>query len=267
MNIDYTHKSLVEAYQKIGVESGRTVYITGNFGCLGRYEHKDKNQLLSEHLSVLQELIGESGTLIVPTHSWSLCNTNIPFDINKTESETGAFTEFVRNQKGAVRQFHPFSSSTALGRSSNYYCTNNSSHVYGVCSPFQRMIDADALYVSVGLPLERTISLVHHVELVMGVPYRYVKEFLHPCVVENKIIIKPFYLYVTNNKCGLIRDKNKKIMQNFREKYQVKKQILGRSFVEALGTQDFYQETTKLFSKDIFSWLKEPPEYPGYFRK
>ncbi|MDU9048389.1 MAG: AAC(3) family N-acetyltransferase [Candidatus Electrothrix sp. Rat3] len=84
--------------------------------------------MFTAHLSAIQELLGETGTLIVPTHSWSLCNTSKVFDIKRTPSETGPFTEYIRKQKSSVRQLHPFSSSTALGKEAMAICANTSKH-------------------------------------------------------------------------------------------------------------------------------------------
>ena len=256
---DYNFKSIIEAYRNVGLSNGRVVYVTGNFGRLGRYERNEKSTILNSHLIAIKDIIGEKGTIVVPTHSWKLCNTNKVFDIHSIPSETGPFTEYIRQQKDAVRQFHPFSSSTALGKEAVDICMNNSRHVYGLESPFQRMVDRDALYVSVGKPMESTISLVHHIEFLMGVPYRYTKEFLHPCLVDGKVKMMEFYLYVTRKKCEIVRDKNNKIMDAFNKSYTLNKTTLGRSCVESLSTADFYQSTKKVFSKDIYVWLKRPP--------
>ena len=197
--IDYNKKDLYDAYKKLGLDSGRVVYLTGNFGRLGRYYKKERDRLLQDHLNTIQLIIGANGTLVVPTHSWSLCNSDKIFDSRSIPSETGPFTEFVRLQENSVRQFHPFASVTALGRKAEEICTNNSRHAYGWESPFQRMIDFDAIYVSLGKPLERSISLIHHIEQIMGVPYRYTKEFTTACKVNDKVQMIEFYLSVLRN--------------------------------------------------------------------
>jgi aminoglycoside 3-N-acetyltransferase len=261
---DYDYKDLLDLYRELGLDSGRVVYATGNFGRLGRYSQRDKEVLLQNHIDVIQEIIGVDGTLVVPTHSWSLCNTDKIFDIDKTKSETGPFTEKVRTQNNSTRQFHPFSSLTAIGKRSQEICSNNSRHVFGWESPFQRMIDLNALYISVGQPMERSISLVHHIEFLMGVPYRYSKEFLHPCLIDGKIQLIEFYVYVTRNECDIVRDRNIKIMSKFRNKFLVPKINIGRSFAESLSMKDFFNSTTKEFSKDIYIWLKNDPKVRPY---
>ena len=42
---DYSFKSIIDAYRNVGLSEGRVVYVTGNFGRLGRYEHKEKSTI------------------------------------------------------------------------------------------------------------------------------------------------------------------------------------------------------------------------------
>ena len=264
--MDYSYKDLFEAYKKLGLDSGKVVYITGNFGRLGRYYKNQRNLLFQDHVKVIQELIGDKGTLVVPTHSWSLCKNNIPFDSSSTVSETGPFTEYVRQQENSVRQFHPFASVTALGEKAIEICTNNSHHAYGWETPFQRMIDLDAIYISIGQPMEKSISLVHHIEHIMGVPYRYTKEFIQPCLIDGDIKMIEFYLFVTRNDCDISRDTNKNIMQIFNKDNLVTRAKIGRSYGESLSMVEFFKSTTKAFADNIYVWIKNPPTLRPYIK-
>jgi aminoglycoside 3-N-acetyltransferase len=229
--------AIKESYEQVGMKSGQVIYITGNFGRPGNFLIPHKELLLKAHFDSILAILGPKGTLIVPTHSFSLVKTNIVFDIANTRSEMGPFTEFVRIQDSAIRQFHPFSSHTAYGFDAPFFCTKNSRHVFGPHSPFQRMIEADALYISVGQAMEQSISLVHHAEFSMGVPYRYTKEFMHPCLVNGVISNELFYLHVTHHNCDIIRDKNKKIMEDFKSRYVFNRAKMGRSFTESISSK------------------------------
>jgi len=262
--LHYSYKDIIEAYRGVGVESGRVVYVTGSFGRPGIYQFPQKNRLLDAHLTAIQEILGPDGTLMVPTHSRSLCNTKKPFDLSSTPSETGPFTEYVRIQNESVRQFHPFSSTTALGKDAEELCLHTSMHVYGAESPFQRMIDCDALYVSVGQDMAQSISLVHHIEFVMGVPYRYVKEFRHPCLIDDEVEDREFYLHVIRKDLDIRRDKNRKIMSIYKKNGDLHRAPLGRSFIEAVSSEKFYKIITKEFSKNIYLWLESDPTNRTY---
>ena len=84
---------------------------------MGLFDTDSFDNILRAHFNVLSDLIDFSiGTLVVPTSSTNLCNTTIPFDINKTPSERGVLSEFIRQVPSAVRSFHPFYSYAAIGR-------------------------------------------------------------------------------------------------------------------------------------------------------
>lgn len=259
LNIDYTHSDLESAYKKMGVSNGRVVYITGNLGKLGRYETKDKSLLLNEHFEILQDLIGSSGTLVVPTHSFNLVHSKEAFHPLKTMSETGPFTNFILKKTEAIRQFHPFSSSTAIGSLSNKICGVKTRHVYGVDSPFEHMIDEDAVFISIGKKIEHTISIIHHLELKTGVPYRYVKEFMKNVIRDGIELTEPFYLHVLYRDMDILRDRNDKIIKSFNSSHVIQKESLGRSTIESFNMRSFDNHVTNLLIKDPYIWLKSPP--------
>lgn len=256
----YSAAEVLDCYRSLGVQKGDVVYVTGNFGRLGAVKSLSKQALLALHLELLQELVGSDGTLVVPTHSFSLCNTDKPFSVRDTASETGPFSEFVRQSKGAVRQYHAFSSSCALGKSARFLCENNSRHVYGLHSPFARMLELDAKFVSVGMEARTNVSLVHHAEFMMGVPYRYTKEFVHPVQKENEITNELFYLHVIYRDMDVTRNRNKNIFEFFEQKYSLKRQALGLSQVQCFNMKEFLDSTSELLSKNVYAWLDQPPE-------
>ncbi|MBM6551157.1 AAC(3) family N-acetyltransferase [Marinomonas ostreistagni] len=262
--IDYTKEDLINAYRALGVSEGRTVYITGNLGRLGRYEHKAKSALLADHLDAIQQLIGATGTLVVPTHSFQMVQSETAFDPQRTPSETGPFTQYVLEQPGAVRQFHPFSSSTALGAQAQAICGGGTRHVYGPGSPFAQMIEHDALFISLGKEATHTISIVHHLEFTHGVPYRYVKEFLKAVVRDAKPAVEPFYLHVLYRDMDVQRDRNRKIMASFQQRHKLHSVPLGRSIAESFSMQNFYEHVHHLMLEDPYIWLTTPPQTRPY---
>ena len=222
--------------------------------------------MLAAHFRALCELIDlERGTIVAPTASLRLCNTEVPFDPAKTASESGALTEYLRTRPGAVRSMHPFVSYTALGRDAQAVCGQVARHSFGPETPEARMVELGGIDLCIGLPPRFCSSLVHCVEHVMGVPYRYTKEFMHPVVRGSKVVIEPFYMLVWYRQCNITRNKNQKIYQSFFEQGgKVLEHPLGRGKVYSMSMTDFYQKTIKTFSRDIYCWLDAPPEDRPY---
>jgi aminoglycoside 3-N-acetyltransferase len=255
----YSERSLRDAYEQLGIGSGDLIYVAGNLLNLGFPPVTSREEILRLHHDALRAAVGESGTLVVPTYTFSLCNTDKVFDVDATPSEVGPITEYIRLQPGAVRQFHPFSSKTAVGPLARDLCADCSRHANGGETPFPRMCDANCKIVSIGLEPARVCSVVHHVELEMGVPYRYVKEFQQPVVRNGKIGIEPFYLYVVYRECDLDRGDNKRIIQHFRESHPIREVRVGAGFIYTFSMPDLVTATRKLMEQDIYCYLNTPP--------
>lgn len=266
MDYDYDYNDLREAYIKAGVTKGRVVLLKTDIRYLGRYAHEDIKESLAAHFNVLSDLIDfNEGTLVVSTANTSLCNTSIPFDINNTPSKMGVLTEYIRKQPGVVRSFHPFVSWGAIGKHAEYICNDITRHAFGPETPKDRMLNLDTLYISVGLEPRYTCSIVHHIEMIMGVPARYVKEFEQPIVYEDGIRKELFYMHVWTRGLGLKPNRNKKIFEHFyKSGYKVTEVPLGRGNIYSYSMDEFYKSTVDFLKKDIYGYLDEPPSIRPY---
>jgi aminoglycoside 3-N-acetyltransferase len=262
----YNYENIKDALEAVGVTKGRTVLVKTDLRFLGPFEKLDKESILMALYNALSELIDFSkGTLVVSTASHKIINTNTPFDLRKTPSERGIFTQYICNKKESIRSFHPFDSYTAIGKNAKYICCDVSRHSYGPETPKARMLDLDTLYISIGLHPRMTCTVVHHIEMIMGVPYRYVKEFVHPVVRNNVIKKEPFYLHVWYKQCQIEKNKNEKIFNHFyKSGYELKKHVLGCGNVYSYSMVDFFNSTVKLFKDDIYVFLNKVPERNPY---
>jgi aminoglycoside 3-N-acetyltransferase len=261
----YTFDDLLTAYSQLGVSSGRVVYVTSDLMRLMKYEDwTRRDAVLEAHFRALMQLLGPTGTLVVATGSTNLCNTDIPFDPAATPVHMlGVFSEWVRKQPGARRSFHPFVSYTAIGAHADEITTDVSRHAYGPDSPEGRMIELDALAVSVGLFPRHSCSTVHHVEHVMAVPYRYTKEFIHPVVRKGKVEREPFYLYVWYRDCGIVRSNTRHIFARLEGTGLLKEVAVGAGAIWSYSMRQFFKAVVPLFKENMYIWCEVPPErYP-----
>jgi aminoglycoside 3-N-acetyltransferase len=264
-DFDYSYNDLLSAYSSLGVTSGRMIYVGADLARLMRYQEPGRENLLSGHLRALRELLGPSGTLFVPTASLHLCNTDIVFDLETTASrDMGIFAEYVRNYPGAVRSFHPFWSVAGIGMAAADLVNDVPRHSYGGGSIFQRFIEHDVLGVNIGKSPHYSISVVHHIETVVGVPYRYTKEFMHPVRRDGRVKREPFYMSVLYRDCDIARDQNFKIFENHARYGGLKEVKLGRGKAWSFSHADFFKTTADFLSRDIYGWLDHPPTKRPY---
>ena len=253
---DYSYKQILEAIKKCNIKSGDTVYVTGNLTTFGHCNLKNYKDLPKVFFKAINNTIKDNGTIIVPTHTFELAKSKKIFDLKKTLSLSGSFSNFILKQKRVIRQIHPYSSSAGVGKFSNYICTNNSINVYGPNSPFARMIEKKTKFISLGMPVNLNCSQVHHAEFLMKVPYRRNKNFLHKIKIGNKIIRKSFKMFVLKEKhLKIKRNKNKIIFSNFKKKHKIYKSKLGHSSIYSYDMNKFFQENMILLKKDIFCWV------------
>jgi len=251
-----------EDLKKIGLTQGDSCYVAGNISALARTRIK-KNILLPTFLASLEDVIGPLGTIFSPSASMNLCNTDIPYDIVNTPShEMGAFAEHIRLAPGAIRSFHPFWSISGLGKNASML-KRVSRHSYGSGSPWSNFLDLDALQINIGFHPSKAVTLIHHIEVTVGVPYRYTKEFLHPILKEDgSISVEPFYMSV------MYRDSDiqKKVALNEHYFAEMEKNNLLQSHIHSSGLKmwgfrmrDFYNVAMRFFVDDIYNYLELPP--------
>jgi aminoglycoside 3-N-acetyltransferase len=258
---DYTYSDLLAAYAELGVKRGGLVFVTSDLTRLMRFEEPGAAALLDAHLRAFRELLGPGGTLFVPASSLDLCNTETVFDPSTTPSfQMGAFCEHVRTREGAARSFHPFWSVAGLGPAAAPMLSNISRHAYGWNSVFQRLVEADVLGVAVGKHPRLAVPVIHHIETVVGIPYRYNKEFNHPVRRDGQIVREPYYLSVLRRDCDIVRDGNRTIFKHFVETNgPMLEAEIGRGRAWSFSHKAFFDTTTRLLSQNPYAWLERPP--------
>jgi len=254
-------------FTSLGLKRDETCYVAGNISALARTRIK-KDILLPTFLAALEDVIGPMGTIFSPSASMNLCNTDIPFDITKTPShEMGALAEFIRLASGSVRSFHPFWSISGIGENSQIL-NNVSRHSYGVGSPWSKFLDLDARQINVGLHPSKAVTLIHHLEVAAGVPYRYTKEFTHPILQKDgSISLELFYMSVMYRESEVL----KRISLNEHYFDEMEKRNLLRSSIHSSGLKlwsfkmrDFYDVASSFFIDDIYSYLEHSPKIRPY---
>lgn len=262
---EYEYEDLLAGYSSLGVRRGGLIYVAADIGKLLRYRKPGRDNCLNAHLRAFRELLGSTGTIFVPTASLNLCNSSVPFDLQATPSkDMGVFAEFVRTRPEAVRSFHPFWSLAGIGPAAGDFLNDISRHAYGWGSVFQRFVEHDVLGINIGKSPHYSISVIHHIETIVGVPYRYTKEFIHPVIRGSKVVFEPFYLSVLYRQSDIVRDQNRKILANFAARSVLREVAIGRGRAWSFSHSEFSKITADYFVRDIYAWLNKEPTLRPY---
>lgn len=260
------NNELVQLLKDLGFSYGDKVFVTGNIALLARLKIS-KTTKMKILLDSIFEVIGEDSTIFSPSSSMNLCNTSIPFDIKNTPSyEMGAFAEYLRKLPSSIRSNHPFWSVSGIGKDANIL-TKVSKHAFGVESPWSHFLDMNVKQLNLGLHPSKAVTLIHHIETIYGVPYRYTKEFNHPILKNGKIIKDYFYQSVMY----LDSDIKKRVLLNEHYFESLKEKKLLHENTHETGLKlwcfkmkDFYKEAIKFFNEDIYNYLEYEPSIKPY---
>ena len=159
------------------IKEGDCVYVVSDILDLAKAYLKRGQKLdLDKLTECLQKLVGETGTLLLPTFNWDFCK-GVDFDYYKTPGRTGALPKAALKRKDFARTAHPIYSFAVWGKYKDELLQNNSIDSFGPGTIFEQMYNWNAKILVIGLTPLQSVTYVHHVEQMTGVPYRYHKEF------------------------------------------------------------------------------------------
>ena len=175
-----TVESLQADFKVLGIEKGMTLLVHSSLSAMGWVCGGPVAVIIA-----LQEVLGETGTLVMPTHSTDLSepsqweNPPVPESWWQTIRETmpaydpaltptrsmGKIVETFRRQKGALRSTHPQNSFCARGPQASYIIENHSlAFGFGEHSPLARIYDlhGSVLLLGVGHSNNTSIHLAEY---------------------------------------------------------------------------------------------------------
>ena len=199
-------QALKALLEELGVASGETIYLGLDMARMPlpnwpaalnleaiRAREDRWCAFLFEHI---KEAMGPRGTLLVGTFSYACSNPEIPFVVEKTRSEIGPFTNWLRQQPQSLRSLHPIFSVAGIGLHAGDILTNTGGAAFGACSPFGRLTAHDTRFVSLGVPLRQTLTYVHHLEQCYGCNHRYHKTFSGAVIQDGRKVDREFLGYM-----------------------------------------------------------------------
>ena len=159
------------------LEKGDCVYVVSDMLDLAKsYREQGQKLEMDAMIETLQGLVGEEGTLLFPTFNWDFCK-GVGFDYYKTPVRTGALSKAALKRSDFSRTAHPLYSFAVWGAYKEELMADRSVDAFGPGTIFERMYLWDAKVLAIGLSPLQGVTYVHHVEQMVGVPYRYHKNF------------------------------------------------------------------------------------------
>ena len=168
-----------------GLSRGDSVWIASDvkqllYSCIEHEDDTDFNVLID---SVI-DIIGPEGTILIPTFNWDFCKGKA-FDIRKSPSQTGSIGKVALKRNDFKRTQHPIYSFAVWGSGAEELASMENRSSFGADGPFAWCRYHDTKNVFIDVECQHSYTFVHYVEEMIGVPYRYLKNFTAEYIDED----------------------------------------------------------------------------------
>ena len=255
MNKENLKQDFIRIFENKEIES---LLITNDMGKFGLLEGCDKLETNKEIFECIKSVI-PNATIIVPTANLNLPNSKKTYDNDETPSyKMGSFSEYVRKHAESLRSFHPFWSLSAIGDKSQFLTSNISNHAYAKNSVFSKIFSNSKNYfLSIGNHPKFMLPVIHHLEHINNVPYRFEKKFKIFCRKSSFFEFEEmeFKLDVLKDEFrNRKRGYNNLIFENFEKKGTLIFNNPKNPKMYLFNLLEFYEITNLLFNKNINCW-------------
>lgn len=159
------------------INKGDTIYVISDMMSLALEYRKQETKLnLDDLIDFLKESVGPEGNLLFPAFNWDFCK-GTAFDIKKTPCKTGALSKAALKRDDFVRTSHPLYSFAVWGKNTDDFLNIDVPNSFGEGTIFDRLTELNARALVIGIPALSGFTYIHHVEQLVGVPFRYNKNF------------------------------------------------------------------------------------------
>lgn len=183
-----TAPELDAGLRQLGIAPGEVVLVHSSLRSFGHLEGGARGVV-----QTLLDLLGESGTLVVPTfhHTFFWGGPRQVWDREQTPSYMGIISETARTWPGARRSRHAPHPLAAIGAHAADLTGRLNISDYAFDSPFYRLLELDAWVLLMGVDFN-VCTLLHMVEELAEVPYRHWAELSGTVVVDGQPSLRTF---------------------------------------------------------------------------
>lgn len=239
----YTTEDIKNSLKKIGIRKGDSIFIHSNLGYLGLLDGcKNANELCREFLNVVTEVLGEEGTLIVPTFSYSFCHGEV-YNPYKTETKCGILSTYIRKKYPENRSLDPNFSICGIGKLMETYKNCNIHESFGNGSFWELFLKYNGKIVFISLDAGWA-TLIHYIERCNNVNYRYNKAFNGIMELKEKVLRDYAVHFVYDGKSDA--PATDRIAKMCNDAGICKETNLGNSTISACSARKYYDYFTNI---------------------
>lgn len=246
-----TYSDILEALQETGVTQGDTVFAHSNIAQFGKIEGvTTKSEYAQIFIDAFMKIIGKSGTLCVPTFTYSFCKGE-NYDVNTTPSSMGLFAEHVRTQNNSHRSLDANFSVTAIGKRAESLTAHASQYSFGSDSFWGRLLECEGKFCNLNHSVMGTF--IHYIERENKVEYRHDKDFFGQSKIDG--------LWQDAVYTHFVRDLDKPRLETNWDRINQRGREEGFLHTTPLGRGQIFSFSAAESFSSISNWIQENPYY------
>ena len=146
-------KTLVK---KLKIKKNEVIMLHGDAAVIGQLDIKNINHNLKIFFDQIIDKVGKEGTILIPTFTYSFIKNKI-FNLEKSKSEVGYFSEVFRNRKDTYRYCHPIFSFSIYGK--KIYNKENYKSCFGKKTIFDDFFKKNGRIIVLGNAFEISLAM------------------------------------------------------------------------------------------------------------
>jgi len=253
----YQREDIEDVLRSVGVRQGDILFVTTGLGMLGIAKGVESPDELNKlFFDVLKEVVGDTGTILVPTYSYTFGRSYqhelAEYNPTLTPSKIGPFPDFFRRQLGVVRSSDPMMSVAGYGPACASLFADLPATSYGHGSLYARLLECGTKCLNIGLGPNWT-AFIHHADFLSKVPFRYDKLFWGQTLDAEGEVHTQSWVYSVPILCPEARANAHKLGRLAEAAGIWSCHQLGRGRVYLANYRDYFDFAMKLLAKD--PWL------------
>lgn len=198
----------------------------------------------------LRYFVGPTGTIIVPTFTYSYRRNEV-FDVIRSVSINGAFSEYIRKLDSVYRNDDPMVSFAGVGKNVTEIIKRRSKNCFGSGSVFESLFAANTKFIGFGVGWDDGYSFMMHLEKLANVPFREDRLFVGKSIGKNGVTFVDEAVHFVRNNFREYRRSRSKYCESL-----VSAQKINSFYLHGIG--HFCFESSKV-EKEIVSSLVSNP--------
>lgn len=252
-------EDIIQKLKEVGLEKGDNVMVHTSLKSMG-YVCGGAQTVIE----ALIEVVGENGTIMMPTQSWKnldpedgvhwdvdeadwqLIRENWPaYDKNLTPTNTmGAVAEMFRQIPGSIRSDHPARSVCTYGKNATYLVQNHDlSNIFGEGSPIGRLYELDGKVLLLGIGYDKNTS-IHLADVRAQYPGK------HNCIEHSAITENGKRVWKAYETLFVDGEDFEQIGEAFETEHVVNTTQIGNAIVKLMSQRELVDYAVKWIEKN-----------------